>query len=95
MIKQKPLPSLLLCILLDMVGYMSFSIPFIGEFSDVIWAPLSGWIFFKLFGGKLGFFGGTFSFLEELLPFTDSIPTFTLAWFVRYFKQQPLPRLQR
>lgn len=80
---SKPLPSLLMCIILDIIGYVSFSIPFIGEFSDVIWAPLSAMIYFRLFGGKMGIFGGAFSFLEELLPFTDIIPTFTLSWFIR------------
>ncbi len=56
---------------------------FIGEFSDIIWAPLSAMIYFRLFGGKMGVFGGAFSFLEELLPFTDIIPTFTISWFLR------------
>lgn len=80
---NKPLPSLALCIILDLIGYLSFSIPFIGEFSDIIWAPLSGIIFYSMFGGKMGVFGGAFSFLEELLPFTDIIPTFTISWFIR------------
>lgn len=81
--ESKPLPNLALCIILDIIGMASFSIPFIGEFSDVIWAPLSGLIYFRLFGGKMGVFGGMFSFLEELIPFTDIIPTFTLSWLIR------------
>ena len=78
------LPSLALCILFDVIGCMSFSIPLIGEFSDVIWAPLSGFLFYRMFGGKMGLFGGVFSFLEEIMPFTDIIPTFTISWFMRY-----------
>jgi hypothetical protein len=27
--------------------------------------------------------GGAFSFLEEIIPFTDIIPTFTLAWYLQ------------
>jgi hypothetical protein len=27
--------------------------------------------------------GGTFAFLEELLPGTDFIPSFTLMWFLQ------------
>lgn len=81
-------PGLALCIILDIIGYASFSIPFLGEFSDVIWAPLSGLIFYKLFGGKMGLFGGGFSFLEELLPFTDFIPTFTISWALRHFARE-------
>lgn len=77
------LPPLFLCILLDVIGYMSFSIPLVGEFADVIWAPLSALIYFKIFGGRMGLFGGAFSFLEEMLPFTDIIPTFTISWYMR------------
>lgn len=84
---QNKQPNLALCIILDIIGYASFSIPFLGEFSDVIWAPLSGLIFYKLFGGKMGLFGGGFSFLEELLPFTDFIPTFTISWLIRQNKK--------
>ena len=80
---QSQLPSLALCIILDIVGYASFTLPFIGEFSDVVWAPLSGIIFYNMFGGKMGVFGGGLSFLEELLPFTDFIPTFSIAWYMR------------
>lgn len=82
---QKPLPNLVLCLLLDLVGYASFGLPILGEFADIVWAPVSGFLFFKLFGGKMGIFGGGFAFLEELLPFTDFIPTFTIAWVMRYF----------
>ncbi|MEP6711275.1 MAG: hypothetical protein ABJA37_02610 [Ferruginibacter sp.] len=80
---NKALPSIYLCILFDIIGCASFTIPFVGEFSDVIWAPLSGIIFYKMFGGKMGLFGGMFSFLEEILPFTDIIPTFTISWFIK------------
>jgi hypothetical protein len=80
---QKPLPSLALCIFLDLVGCMSFIVPGAGEFTDVIWAPLSGLIYYKLFGGRMGVFGGFFSFFEELMPFSDIIPTFTISWFLK------------
>ncbi|HTM92660.1 MAG TPA: hypothetical protein VL095_09585, partial [Flavisolibacter sp.] len=40
-VKQKPLPSLGFCILMDLIGYGSFAIPFFGEFFDLIWAPVS------------------------------------------------------
>lgn len=82
---NKPLPHIALCIILDIIGYASFSLPILGEVSDLIWAPLSGFIFYRLFGGKMGMLGGGFSFIEEILPFTDFIPTFTIAWVMRYF----------
>ncbi len=92
---QTSIPPLALCVLLDIIGYASFSVPLLGEFADLIWAPLSGLIFYRLFGGKAGFFGGIFSFVEEILPFTDFIPTFTIAWLLRSRNavkmQRPIP----
>ena len=70
--------------LFDAIGMLSFSIPFIGEFSDVVWAPLSGYILAKMYKGRTGKMVGIFSFLEEAIPFTDVIPTFTLMWIYTY-----------
>lgn len=77
------LPNIGLCILLDLVGMASFVFPFLGEFSDMVWAPVSALIFNKLFGGRLGQIGSVLNFLEEIIPFTDIIPSFTIAWFIR------------
>lgn len=79
---SKPLPPLALCILLDAIGCASYLLPFLGELIDVIWAPISGIIYFRLFGGTKGLFGGMFAFIEELLPGFDIIPTFTITWFM-------------
>jgi len=91
--EQKPLPNLTLCIVMDVIGFASFAIPGLGELSDVIWAPISGLVFFNMFGGRLGVFGGTLAFIEEALPFTDFIPTFTIAWFIKYAGQKNRPPL--
>jgi hypothetical protein len=82
-----PMPSLTTCIFMDLIGYISYGIPLLGEVIDLVWAPVSALIFMKLFGFKKGFIGGMFNFTEELLPGLDFIPTFTIAWFVRYFKK--------
>lgn len=71
---------LLPCILLDLMGMVSFTIPLIGEFSDVIWAPIAAYLFKRMFRGALGLYGGIFTFVEELLPFADVVPTFSIAW---------------
>ncbi|HTG55659.1 MAG TPA: hypothetical protein VL943_05300 [Niabella sp.] len=75
-------PSLLFCIIMDAIGYLSFAIPGVGEFSDVIWAPVSAIIFAKTFGGAKGVFGGIFNFIEEIMPGMDIIPSFTIMWFL-------------
>lgn len=78
---MKQQSSLLFCIMMDLVGYASYSIPLIGEFSDIVWAPISAYIFYKTFGGKKGVIGGLFNFIEEIMPGLDFIPSFTIMWF--------------
>jgi hypothetical protein len=77
--------SLAFCILMDFIGYASYAVPFLGEFADILWAPVSALIFYRTFGGWKGAFGGVFNFVEELLPGLDFIPTFTITWVVNYF----------
>ena len=82
---MKQQPSLIFCLAMDLIGYLSYTIPGVGEFADIIWAPVSGFIFYKTFGGWKGAFGGIFNFAEELLPGTDFIPSFTIMWVAQYF----------
>ena len=86
--KSKATRDLILGLLFDGIGMLSFSIPLLGEFSDVIWAPLSAYLMTRLYKGNSGKVAGIFSFLEELLPFTDVIPSFTLMWmYIHVFKK--------
>lgn len=82
------LPNIIYCILLDSIGYISYMVPGLGEFSDLIWAPVSGFLFFKMYGGRFGLTGGVLNFIEEVLPFTDFIPSFTIARIVKYYLLQ-------
>ncbi|HRP32478.1 MAG TPA: hypothetical protein PKV73_11325 [Agriterribacter sp.] len=81
-------PSLIFCLIMDMLGYVSYAIPFLGEWGDIIWAPLSGLIFYRLFGGWKGALGGVANVVEELLPGVDFIPSFTIMWMIKYFRTQ-------
>lgn len=76
--------KLVIGLLLDALGLVSFIIPGIGEFSDIVWAPISGWLMTKLYAGKAGKVAGVITFVEEALPGFDVIPTFTLMWFYTY-----------
>lgn len=76
--------NLFLGLLCDAVGMLSFAIPGIGEFSDVIWAPLSAWIMTRMYKGKIGQAAGAVTFIEELIPGTDFIPSFTIMWLYTY-----------
>jgi len=77
---QQKSTSLVLCIVMDLLGYATYSIPVLGELGDLIWAPISAFVFFRMFGGWKGAFGGIFNFVEEILPGMDFIPSFTLMW---------------
>ncbi len=81
---MKKYQKLLLGLLFDAVGMISYIIPGIGEFSDVIWAPISAWLMTKLYKGKTGKIAAVISFVEEALPVVDVIPTFTLMWIYTY-----------
>ena len=81
-------PSLAFCIIMDLIGYVTYAIPFLGEIADIVWAPLSAMIFFATFGGWKGALGGLGNFIEELLPGTDFIPSFTIMWFIQNSKRK-------
>ncbi len=73
-----------LSLILDGIGYTSFVIPVVGEFSDIVWAPLSAYIITRMYKGKQGRVAGVIAFTEEALPFVDVLPTFTLMWIYSY-----------
>ena len=76
--------KLSLGILFDLVGSVSFFIPGIGELSDILWAPASAYLMNRMYKGKTGKIASVIAFVEEALPFTDVIPTFTLTWLYTY-----------
>ncbi|VAV83068.1 FIG00553005: hypothetical protein [hydrothermal vent metagenome] len=76
--------KLLLGLLFDAIGFVSFIIPGIGEFSDIIWAPVSAWLVLKMYKGNTGKIAGIVAFTEEISPGLDIIPTFTLTWLYTY-----------
>ncbi len=69
---------------MDIIGYATYAIPVLGEVGDTLWAPVSAIIFYISFGGWKGGFGAIFNFVEEILPGTDFIPSFTIMWLVQH-----------
>lgn len=96
---DKKYKKLIKCILLDAVGMASAVIPVAGPFLDVVWAPIAASISYKMFGDKKGKYTALVTFIEELLPVTDVVPSFTIFWFLfdflpsgkgkKYFKPSP------
>lgn len=87
-------PSLAFCLLMDAIGLMTYSIPLLGEWADLLWAPVSSLIFFLTFGGFKGAMGGIFNFVEELLPGLDFIPSFTIMYFLQKRSMKSHPETQ-
>ena len=85
---MKRQPSLIFCILMDLVGYATYAIPGLAEVADILWAPISSVIFMATFGGFKGVLGGFGNFIEELLPGTDFIPSFTIMWFIQNMQKK-------
>lgn len=83
-LKDNKIRNLFLGLLFDALGMLSFFLPGIGEFSDVIWAPLAGWLMTRMYKGKIGQAAGLVTFVEELIPGLDAIPTFTIMWIYTY-----------
>ncbi|MET1259235.1 hypothetical protein ABV409_07835 [Flagellimonas sp. DF-77] len=82
--KDKRVKYLLLGLLLDLIGMSSLLIPGLGDFLDVIWAPIAGWLMTRMYKGRIGQAAGVVTFIEELVPGLDIIPTFTIMWVYTY-----------
>ena len=64
--------------MLDVIGFLTMT-PL-----DFFWAPISGYLMTKMYKSTKGKIAGIISFLEEIIPFADVIPTFTIMWFYTY-----------
>ena len=77
--------KLILGIVLDLVGMLSYLVPAAGEFTDIIWAPIAAFTLATMYKGTVGKIGGIVEFIEEIVPGLDFIPTFTLTWIYEYY----------
>eukprot|EP00546_Thalassionema_frauenfeldii_P017006 CAMPEP_0178902152 /NCGR_PEP_ID=MMETSP0786-20121207/4448_1 /TAXON_ID=186022 /ORGANISM="Thalassionema frauenfeldii, Strain CCMP 1798" /LENGTH=122 /DNA_ID=CAMNT_0020573391 /DNA_START=389 /DNA_END=757 /DNA_ORIENTATION=+ len=78
------------CVAMDLAGDASELIPFLGEFTDVAFAPAEAAMLQLLFKSPLI---SAFGFAEEILPFTDVVPTFTMSWILStLFPTTPLAK---
>ncbi|CAE7350297.1 unnamed protein product [Symbiodinium sp. CCMP2592] len=71
------------CLLIDFIGMASYMVLLLGEVTDIMWAPFAGFLLQYLFGSWLV---SSLGALEEFLPFTDILPTATLAWAICYLE---------
>ncbi|WGK64203.1 hypothetical protein [Croceiramulus getboli] len=82
---------LLLGLLLDLIGVVTSTwvLPIIGEFTDIVWAPLAAYFMTKMYKGTMGKAAGVVTFIEEVIPGLDIIPSFTIMWFYTYIIRRP------
>jgi len=71
--------KLAVSLLIDAIGSFSYLIPGVGEAGDIAWAPIQGVLLSAMYSESTPY-AAQFGFIEELLPFTDIIPTATLCW---------------
>lgn len=81
-------------IIFDLIGMLSMLIPVVGPFLDILWAPFAAKTMGDMYKGTEGKVASVIVFLEEILPFTDVLPTFTLMWLYTFvWKKQPTPQI--
>lgn len=71
----------------DVVGMASMAIPVVGPFLDLLWAPLAAKQMSEMYPGKKGKLASILVFIEEFLPITDVIPSFTMMWIYTFVIQ--------
>eukprot|EP01112_Ceratiomyxa_fruticulosa_P012519 TRINITY_DN346_c0_g1_i1.p1 TRINITY_DN346_c0_g1~~TRINITY_DN346_c0_g1_i1.p1 ORF type:complete len:101 (+),score=18.62 TRINITY_DN346_c0_g1_i1:376-678(+) len=74
--------KLFLSMLIDFVGMLTYLIPGVGEVGDTVWAPISAYLIYYLYGGAIM---PSIALLEEVLPGTDILPTATISWCIEKF----------
>lgn len=76
----------------DAIGMASMAVPLVGPFLDLLWAPYAAKKMTKMYPGKEGKIASVIVFIEEILPFTDVVPTFTLMWLYTFvWKKEKSP----
>ncbi|APT23314.1 hypothetical protein BZL53_01130 [Flavobacterium columnare] len=86
--KQATTGKLIISIIMDLIGYFSYLFPGAGEFIDFFWAPFAGFVMSLLYKGTVGKIAGILTFIEEITPGLDFIPSFIITWFYEYYQDQ-------
>jgi hypothetical protein len=68
---------------IDALGSASYLVPVVGEVTDLGWAPLQTILIMALYDTTTPHLKYV-SFVEEILPFTDFVPSATIGWAVQF-----------
>ncbi|MFC4818430.1 MULTISPECIES: hypothetical protein [unclassified Flavobacterium] len=80
--------KLIISLLFDALGMLTFAVPIVGDAFDVIWAPIAAFALSMMYKGSVGKIGGTIAFIEEIIIGLDFVPTFTLTWLYEYLQDK-------
>jgi len=76
--------KLIISVIMDILGCGSYIIPVYAEITDIIFAPIQmAWIWFAYKSLPATLIGGA----EEIIPFTDAIPTCTATHIYYHIKK--------
>jgi len=83
--------KLLACVGLDLCGNATYFLPALGEGVDLAYAPAQAVALKMLFNSNAV---AVLGFAEEIMPFTDIIPTATIAWCLETLvPESPITRI--
>ncbi|TDH73476.1 uncharacterized protein CCR75_003081 [Bremia lactucae] len=91
-INANPSRKLVASLAIDFLGNATFVVPGLGEVIDVLWAPVSSKMVDALYKESSPR-AKYVALMEELLPFTDFIPTAKLAWMKENLSSAELGKL--
>jgi hypothetical protein len=78
--------KLILSLFIDLIGSSSYLLPVVGEGFDIAWAPIQTILVMAMYDATSPNLKYV-SFVEEILPFTDIVPTATIGWAVEFGPQ--------
>lgn len=79
---EKKRKDLMKSLAIDALGMATYLVPALGEAADIVIAPIVSILIYAVHRTTFGAIAG---FLEEIIPFTDIIPSATIIWVYRYF----------
>ena len=78
--------KLVVSLIVDAIGSATYLVPGVGEFADIAWAPVQCILIMAMYdpvAPNLKYV----SFIEEILPFTDVVPSATIGWVTEFGPQ--------
>ena len=75
--------KLIVSLLIDLIGSSSYLLPVVGEAFDLAWAPLQTILIMAMYDHVTPNLKYV-SFVEEILPFTDIVPSASIGWLAEF-----------